>query len=218
MLSRRPTGKRLPSDAPNARFGARHQPLALVVTNYFLFLNKCPLQPPRRVLACDRCRQCLGGPGAGRKRRHRVYSSINNSLACAVSPPARGIAPRLSAGQRDASPGTLRGRKEEKKERRTPPSCRPGWTRGDVDPATCCGHRTGAAPWVVVFSLNTEIQGFQPLEGGQTWGGAAPLSLAQWSLGVCPPTTAHGGHLPNPVEEKGGKPRASRLPGDGKET
>lgn len=128
-----------PASPETLHFGAGCQPFVLVFTNYFLFLKKCPHRPQRRVLECDRrgvgasaCRG-LGAACAGRERdrkhRPRVYPSLNNSLACAVSPRRPSA---VSGTKGRVSGGRLGGRKEEKKERRSPPgpspcSHRPGW-------------------------------------------------------------------------------------------
>ena len=120
-----------PASPETLHFGARHQPFALVFTNYFLFLNKCPLRPQLRVLVCDRRRAgapaCQGAACASREqdRKHRlhVYSSLNNSLACAVSPPSSRRRPSAVSGTKGRVPGgrSEEGRKKEKKERRRPP-------------------------------------------------------------------------------------------------
>lgn len=172
---------------------------------------------------------CAGREQDG-KHSPRVYSSLNNSLACVVSPPrllASSLGCQWDKGTRPWGP--LGGRKEEKRERRSPPTPSRRLGRNQSEKTFALVPAMGASPgWALpcsclccIFFLNTEVQAFlapgrwsAPLEGLPP----APLSLLQWSLGVCPPARLTACTSQTGFEEKGGKPRVLRLPGDGKET
>lgn len=178
-------------------------PCALVLTKHFLFLRNCPLQPPTAGRGVRSVRgRCRGVRGGRETPPPGCLCSLNNSLACAVPPPLPGIAPALSAGQRDGPHGMLGGRKEEKERRRRPPRRRrhaalasirgfpryllqaPRW--GGLCPAAAFG----------VFFPKYRNSGFS-----SPWKAAGSAERSD----TPPPPPAHGVHVPNRYQGEGRK-------------
>lgn len=111
------------------------------------------------------------------KRAINVFILRSRARWCARALAQPGVAPRLSAGQRDASPGAAGGRKERKGEQQplslSPPVLLPAET----------GWLSPLLPALCFFLKYRNLGEFSPLEGG---GCHQPPSLLQWRLGLSP--------------------------------